>query len=130
VAQPVPDGLGLTYNNLPFYINVTVQPQGQAASGLAIQGDLNGSIQGPTNSSVVATVTSIQPTGPGTLPFPVGAVNVGPQALEPSGVNGGVTPFIGQVNMVPEPSSLAVMGILAGWAAFRLGIRRTGRKSR
>ena len=62
-AQPLPDGAGLTYTHLPFFINVTLQPQGlpaSSASQLNIQGEFNGTITGTSSSSVVATVTSVQ----------------------------------------------------------------------
>jgi hypothetical protein len=132
-AQALPEGTGLSYSHLPFYINVALQspgPSGSISSGLSIQGELNGTITGTTSSTVVATLTSVQATGPGMLPFPVDSFNVGPQTLAPSGVNGGMTSLMGQVNAVPEPTPLAMMGLLAASAGLRAGIRRTRRSSR
>jgi hypothetical protein len=133
VAQTIPDGLGITFNQLPFTISVVFHPQdssGLSESKLSIAGVLNGALQGSTTSSVVATVSSVQASaGPGPLPFPVDTFSVSPQTIAPSEVNGGVTPLMGLVTSaaVPEPAPLALVGMLAGWAALRL--RRTGRRS-
>ena len=78
---------------------------------------------------MVATVTSIQSTGPNPLPFSLSSFNVlTPQTLAPSGVDVGTTNLAGQVTAmsVPEPTTLAMLGILAGWAAYRR-ILRCGR---
>jgi len=137
-ARPLPDGAGLTYHNLPFYINVTFTPQGPPGSGasvipstLDIQGVLNGTITGTTSSDVVATVAKVTPTGTAALPFPVNTFNVlGPQTLAPSGINGGITSLMAQVSAtpqppaIPEPTPLAMMGILAMGVGLRRGLRR------
>jgi hypothetical protein len=114
---------------VPFGINVTFQTQGSSgmeSSGLSLQGEINGAIMGNQSSTAVATITSVQATGPDTLPFPVSSFNFGPQAIEPSGINGGITPLMGQITSaaVPEPTPLAFLGILAGWAALRSRLRR------
>jgi hypothetical protein len=131
-AQPLPDGIGLTYNHVSFGINVTFQTQGSSGmvtSGLSLQGEINGAIMGTQSSTAMATVTSVQATGPDTLPFPISSFNFGPQAIEPSGINGGITTLTGQVSAaVPEPTPLAIMGILAGWAALRSRCRRVTRR--
>jgi hypothetical protein len=137
-ARALPDGAGLTYHNLPFYIDVTLRPQGPPGSGtsvmpsgLSISGMLNGTVTGTTSSDVVATVTSVTQAGSAPLPFSLSSFNVlGPQTLAPSGINGGITSLMGQVNgaspppPIPEPTPLALMGILAVGAGLRAGIRR------
>jgi hypothetical protein len=138
VARALPDGAGLTYTNMPFYINVMLQPQDTSGSGtpvrpseLSIQGVLNGKITGTLSSDVVATVTSVTQVGSIPPPFDLSAFGVlGPQTLAPSGINGGVTSLMGQVTSagqpppIPEPTPLALMGILAVGAGLRMGIRR------
>jgi hypothetical protein len=56
---------------------------------------------------------------------------VSPQTLAPSGINGGLTSLIGQISgngspppPIPEPTALALMGILAIGAGLRVGLRR------
>ncbi len=133
-AQPIPNGLGMTYNQLPFDITVTFQPQGSSdleSSSLNLQGVINGAMMGSTSSTAVATLTSVQSTGPGTLPFPISAFDLGPQSISPSGLNGGITSLTAEVTSaaVPEPNPLAIMGILAGWAALRSRSRVRGQAS-
>jgi hypothetical protein len=134
-ARDLPDGAGLTYTNLPFYIHVDFSPQGSHSwsdsSELFVQGVLNGTVTGRTSSDVVATLTSVQSTGPSPLPFPLSSVNIlTPQTLAPSGINGGITSLMAQVKAspqppaIPEPTPLAMMGILAVGAGLRLGIRQ------
>src|SRR5262249_59445515 len=111
----------LTYHNLPFYIEVAFYPQGQngpvplgPSSSLAIQGVLNGTVTGTSSSDVVATITSVQASGPGILPFPLDSFNIlAPQTLAPSGINGGITPLIAQVAAVPEPTPIPLIGLLS-----------------
>jgi hypothetical protein len=129
VASPLPEGAGLTYNNLPFYITVWFNSQGpinfSTSSELSIRGVLNGTVTGSMSSNVVATVTSMQSFGPDPLPFSLDSFNVlTPQTLAPSGINGGNTAFMAQLNAIPEPGPLAMMGLLAGWAVLRLSLRR------
>jgi hypothetical protein len=126
-AQALPTGLGLTYEHLPFEIDATFQTQGSSGpetSTLKLQGEINGAIMGTTSSTAVATVTSVQATGPDALPFPVSSFDFSPQAIAASGVNGGTTPLTGQVSSIPEPTPLAIVALLAGWAAFRSRARR------
>ena len=80
----------------------------------------------------MATVTSIESTGPNPLPFPLTSFDVlTPQTLAPSGVDGGTTTLMGEVAeaSVPEPTPLAMMAILAIGAALRLGMRRIKSRS-
>jgi hypothetical protein len=126
-AQVLPTGLGLTYSHVPFEIDVNFQTQGSSGpetSGMKLQGEINGAILGAMFSNAVATISSVQATGPGTLPFPVSSFDFGSQAIAASGVNGGITPLMGQISAVPEPTPLAIVGILVGWAALRSRVRR------
>jgi hypothetical protein len=128
-APTVPDGATLSFANMPFFINVEFQPGGQTSdtSELSIHGELNGTLTGSTSSSVVATVTSVQSTGANSLPFTLDSFNVlAPQTLNPSGYNGGTTSLIGQVTALstPEPTPLALLGILAVGTALRSGLQR------
>ena len=136
-AEPLPAGAGLTYTNMPFYINVNFFPQptnwSVDPSELTIQGVLNGTITGTTSSNVLATVTSITSTGPNPLPFSLSSFNVlMPQTLAPSGINGGTTTLGGQVTSLstPEPTPLAMMAILSIGVGLRLGIRRIRDRAR
>ena len=75
----------------------------------------------------MATITSVESTGPNPLPFSLSSFNVlTPQTLAPSGIDGGTTSLIGQVSSmsIPEPTPLAMIGFLAGWAAYRRFLRR------
>ncbi len=130
-ARDLPSGSGLTYTNMPFFIDVQFTPQGGGSSSvseLQVQGVLNGTVTGTTSSNVVASVTSIQSIGQNALPFPLTAVGVlGPQTLAPSGINGGVTALAGQITSgwnVPEPTPLAMAGLMAALGACRLASRR------
>ncbi len=132
-APTVPSGATLTFTNMPFFISVEFQPNGQngPTPELTIQGGLNGTLTGTTSSDVVATVTSVQATGPYPLPFSLNSFNVlAPQTLAPSGINGGTTVLIGQVTALstPEPTPLAMLGLLAGWVAYRV-VGRRGRRT-
>lgn len=122
-----------TYNNTPFTIDVsfantlTPIPLGGTSPVVEISGVLNGSVSGSLSSDVIATFTSIQQTGFGSpLPFPLASLAVGaPQALSPSGINGGNTIVIASVNAIPEPTTLALFGaVIAG-----VGLRRWRRPS-
>jgi hypothetical protein len=133
-APTVPTGATLTFTNMPFFITVDFQsgtPKGNT-SALTIQGELNGTITSATSSNVVATATSIQSIGVNALPFSLSNFNVlTPQTLAPGGIDGGATTLIGQVTAMstPEPTPLALLGILAVGAVLRSGIRRIQRRS-
>jgi hypothetical protein len=136
-AEDLPSGAGLTYTNMPFYINVSVYPQATNwsvdPSGLSIQGVLNGTVTGSNASDVVATITSIESIGPNPLPFSLSSFSVlGPITLAPGGVDGGTTILMGQITdqSVPEPTPLAMMALLAIGAGLRLGMRRIKSRSR
>jgi hypothetical protein len=133
-ARPLPDGASLSYTNTPFYIDVMFtdasRPWLSGLSSLMIKGVLNGTATGSTYSNVVATVTSVQSNGLNPLPFSLDSFSVlSPQTLAPAGINGGTTAVIGQLTSmpqpapIPEPTPLALLGILAIGAAMRSGIR-------
>ena len=134
-APTVPTGATLTFTNMPFDISVQFDTNGNSPSDLSflnLQGMLNGVLTGASDSSVVATVTSIQSSGPVPLPFSVSSFDVlTPQTLAPSGIDGGSTTLIGQVSAMsmPEPTPLALLGILAVGTALRSGIRRIRRRN-
>ncbi len=139
-AEALPTGAGLTYSNMPFYVDVTFNNPQQTNNGfydeasLNIQGVLNGTVTGSTSSNVEATVTStsLQYTGPSFLPFSASSITfLTPQTLAPSGINGGITPLVASIALatpLPEPTPLVMMEVLAGWAAVRL-VRRRFRRS-
>ena len=126
----MPNGASLTFTDMPFYISVQFDTNGNSPSDssfLNIHGMLNGTLTGTSNSNVVATVTSVQATGPIPLPFSLNSFNVlTPQTLAPSGIDGGTTALIGQITALstPEPTPLALLGILVVGTALRSGIRR------
>jgi hypothetical protein len=136
-AQDLPSGAGLTYTNMPFYVSVSFYPQptnwSVDPSELSIQGVLNGTVTGSSASDVVATVTSIESTGPNPLPFSLSSLSIQtPLTLAPGGVDGGTTTLMGQITdqSVPEPTPLAMMAMLAIGAGLRLGMRRLKSRSR
>jgi hypothetical protein len=128
-SRALPEGAGLTYHNLPFYIKLNTEQVGggyASSGGLSIEGVLNGTVTGTTRSDVMATVTSIQPFGPGPLPFPLASFHIDvPQVLAAPGVNGGRTTLTARIDPtalpVPEPTSWVVfaMSLAAGFYQYR-----------
>jgi hypothetical protein len=138
----------LTANDTPFHIivNMGLQPpqngsQSWVTSQLEVDGVLNGTITGNTQSSMVATVTSVHQLGNGTLPFPLSDFQVlGPVTLTPYDQNpvkwpsnGGpfvyslsseLTAQVIPASSVPEPTTLAVLAV--GAAGYALRRRRRG----
>lgn len=131
-SRALPEGAGLTYHNMPFYITLTTEQVGGgygSSGGLSIEGVLNGTVTGTTRSDVLATVTSIRPFGPGPLPFPLASFHIdAPQVLAAPGVNGGLTTLTARIDPIPEPTSWAVfaMALAAGFSQFR---RTRGRRA-
>jgi len=134
----------LTTNDTPFHVlvNFGLQPPQNGSSSwvtsqLEISGVLNGSIVGNSQSSMVATITSVEQIGAGTLPFPASLFQVlAPLPITPYANNpvkwptqGGpflyslssqLTAQVSPANPVPEPTTLAILGIgLAGAAIGR-----------
>ncbi|MDR3638067.1 MAG: PEP-CTERM sorting domain-containing protein [Isosphaeraceae bacterium] len=132
----------LTAKDTPFHIIVSfgLQPpqggsQSWVTSKLEINGVLNGTIVGNSQSSMVASVTSVQQLGKGALPFPLSDFQVlVPVTLTPYNQNpvkwpttGGPFAYslsteldarINPVSSVPEPTTLAVLCVgIAGYAA-------------
>lgn len=140
----------LTASNTPFSVIVDIGVESAAkgpgqswvSSEVEVSGVLNGTIIGNSQSSMVATVTSVQQVGSGTLPFPMSDFHVvlGPVAITPYDDNpvrwdlpgspfhyslsSPLTAQVSVVSSVPEPTTMAVLCAgLAGYA-FR---RRRGR---
>lgn len=130
-AEALPAGASLTYTNLPFYIEVYFYPQGTGLydqfSELYVTGVLNGTVTGSNFSDVVATVMSFESPETASPPFSLGSISMPSQVLAPSAVNGGVTELVAVVaggSEVPEPSVLAMAGLLAGVGIGRVALRR------
>ncbi len=116
-----------TYNNTEFTIelqtnlagNVTPSSTVLPYSTIRLDGVLNGTVSATGQSTVVASILSIEPDAPMQipehqtvptldLPFPISALTVAqPVALNGSSTNGG-TPLVGYVTTVPEPSAFVV----------------------
>ena len=145
----MPGTEALTAKDTPFHVIVDFglqppqgNPQSWVTSKLEVDGVINGTITGNTQSSMVATVTSVHQLGTGTLPFPLSDFQVlGPVTLTPYDLNpvkwpanGG--PFLyslssqlsGQVSptaSVPEPATWAVLCVgIAGYAARKWSRRK------
>jgi hypothetical protein len=120
-AEPLPDGAGLTYTNLPFSIDIQFRDPSSTSStppvtDIVVQGVLNGTVTGTQASSVVASITSIEQNWATGTPLlsPTNLMIAVPQLLAPSGINGGVTPLIGQLSMpdpVPEAATVVLWGV-------------------
>ena len=134
VSRPLPEGAGLTYHDMPFYITLVAE-QGDGGydttSGLSIAGLLNGTVTGTTQSDVMATITSVQPYGMAPLPFPLSNFHVdAPQLLAAPGVNGGRTTLNVRIDPfpppIPEPTSWAVFALALVAGLHRLRRARRG----
>ena len=138
MVEPVPDGMTLPYNDVPFTITLTLRnlPEGPSnqpvgVDTLSLAGVLNGSVTGRYQSSLTATVNSVTWIGGDSpLPFPLSAFHVDTPLLlaasdtlaSASAPNYGITPLNATIT-IPEPASWACFG-LAGVAFW---LRRTRR---
>ncbi len=124
-----------TVNDLPFSVTADFKPA-DTSSGLGdafvnIKGVINGTFSGTTTSDLTATVTSVNATG-APLPFKLTDLQVlAPQILSAPGVNGGTSslyaylPTIPQAPSIPEPTTLALFGVvLAVAGVHRFRVRR------
>jgi len=145
-VNPLSAGQSVTYNNTPF--SITFAPTQVGNSGLtpgqnpfSITGVLNGTINGPSQSSVVATfnppptTATSDPTNPG-YQFNAGlyantlSVANNPLTLVPSTSNNGMTSI--QANLVsstytapvPEPSTILLFAATVAGLGLRRQIRR------
>lgn len=130
-TNPLPPGASLTFQNMPFYVDVMIYkgPVPSSAVELQVNGMLNGTLTGSTGSTLTATLSSVQQLWGSPLPFSLSNFHVElPQLVAPSGVNGGTTglyAYISQPLNTPEPTSCAVFALTAG--AGLCWIRRRGR---
>jgi hypothetical protein len=118
----------LTYTNTSFTIDAYIAEQPGTTGGpyvdVQFSGVLNGTITGNSVSDLLATVTSIQQVGGGTLPFPLAALLVDKQLLMPGGSS---TALVARAldlgaEQIPEPTSFALFGTVlvgAGLARWR-----------
>src|SRR5207249_4424995 len=138
LVAPLQPGVGATYDHTPFsitYLTNTVDgsPPLPNETPLTITGFLDGSINGPSQSNVVATFNPLDSTSFRTGGF-VNSLRILDAAvsLVPSSTNGGRTTAQGRnsvqqvpTNNSPEPATIAVF--LTAAAGF--GLRRRSRKT-
>ena len=132
---PLAPGVSTTYNQTPFQISLLPASYGSTTFGtdapvISLTGFLNGTVGGPSNSTVTATFNSVSPssislgTGNGSATFSLPSSIL----LAPSTSNGGQTSAQGLVTSsstgseapVPEPSTIALFLTTVGG----LGLRR------
>jgi hypothetical protein len=142
-VAPLPTGVSTTYTNTPFQITyLTNAINGTSITGtpdqVVLNGYLNGTITGGSQSSVLATFS---PSSPITFQTDglSNSINVLGQslALVPSTTNGGLTTAQAQIVVsgslsgvpVPEPTSIAVFVLaLGGGFGFKRRLRRAGQE--
>jgi hypothetical protein len=138
LVAALPTGQTTTYTNTPFHITYLANKVDglptDPATQVVVNGTLNGTIEGSSQSNVVASFNSTAP-----LPFQTGRLqnqlNVldNPLSLVPSTTNGGRTTAQAQVIVnevvppaIPEPTSVALFVT----AIVGLGLRRRLRVAR
>lgn len=135
--QALPAGVSTTYSNTPFEITyLTNSINGQSPSSatpVVLDGVLNGTVTGGSQSSVTATFSSSPP-----INFSTGGLQNSLQilgetlALVPSSTNGGITTAQAEIATsgslngvpVPEPASIAVFVMAMSGIGLRRQIRR------
>lgn len=137
-ATALADGHAVTFDHTPFDIKFTVdgvngvsgfQPNG---TPIDIRGELNGSLSGASQSSVVATFDK-----PAAAAFATGlyantlAITNSPLSIVPSSSNGGVstvqamlTTQITPATPAPEPSTVVLFAATIAGLGFRHRLRR------
>lgn len=146
-VKTLPAGQTVTYDNIPFTIKfATTQIGGDTptpnSTPFTISGHLSGTINGPSQSNVVATFDKLPPpptstdmTDPG-FQFKTGLyantlkIADNPLTLVPSSTNNGMTTV--QANLVtstyiapvPEPSTILLFAATAAGLGLRRQIRR------
>jgi len=132
---PLAPGVSTTYNQTPFQISLLPASYGSTTFGtdapvVSLTGFLNGTVSGPSNSTVTATFNSVSPStislgssGNGSATFSLPSSFL----LAPSTSNNGTTSAQGLVTSstssespVPEPSTIALFLTTVGG----LGLRR------
>jgi hypothetical protein len=128
LVAALPAGVSTTYTNTPFHVTFGVQQvdgTNTTITPITISGVLNGTITGPSQSSVIATFDPVSKPD-----FTVGASNNELSVLSttvslvPSTTNGGRTTaqaeLLSHIAPVPEPATIALfLTAIAG-----VGIRR------
>lgn len=129
----LPEGAEIVFKNVPFTINLTVTAPPDsldwASQTFTISGLLNGTLAGPNQSSLLATVSKVTESSyfNARLLDPTG-LNILPQAIGWGAQTGGTTytTMAGQLapgsivyGAVPEPTSALIFGI-AGAAGLML----------
>jgi hypothetical protein len=129
--QRIPSRTTLGVEDLPFEIQLWVWKPGSGPTGIDgpmihIEGRIDGSMKGTTESTLVAQVTSISAAaGSPPLPFDLKDFSVQlPQTIRPYAE--GPTRVYGYLN-IPEPSAVATL--LAGGALLLFHRRRRLRRS-
>ncbi len=130
VLSPLADGVTTTYSNTPVQISFLPSSYGSNSLGtdtpVVVSGVLNGVVDGPSSSTVTATLTPppnglINLGGNGTADFSLPTTTL---LLAPSTSNSGTTTAQGLVTLVeapvPEPSTIALFLTTVGG----LGLRR------
>ncbi|HEV3165771.1 MAG TPA: PEP-CTERM sorting domain-containing protein [Isosphaeraceae bacterium] len=137
LVAALPDGVSTTYNNTPFHITYLankVDGSVPSVNGtpITLNGVLNGTVHGGSQSDVVASFTT-----PGPTPFQTGnftnTLNLldSPVSLVPSTTNGGRTTAQAQIIVqavtppaIPEPTSIAVFLTAIAGLCLRRRLRR------
>jgi hypothetical protein len=140
-VAPLPATVSVSYNNTPFQVTLALTesngPPGMTTN-VTIDGYLNGTLSGSNQSTVIASVASILPTGPTlstpmtpnlSLVTPLGDLNVPfSLALVPASSGGGMTSFQADFGAtpVPEPSTLAFFAMAFGGIGLwrKRGVKR------
>ena len=136
VVGYLPPGVSTTYDHTPFTLNYTTMKvngtePSKNGTPITITGFLNGTIYGPSQSSVVATFSPISNPSFITDNYLNNLSVLDPQvSLVPSTTNGGRTTAQGHLRVnaapVPEPATIAVFATTLVGLALR---RRFSRKS-
>jgi hypothetical protein len=131
----LPEGQSKTFTNTQFLTTLTLLAPGPTIPtskryDLLLTGRLDGTLTGPSQSSVVMTITSVTPA-PVPLPadpafdpivappFPLDLLKLdGPLALNPASVAGGITVFHAQV-AAPELSTFSIFALAMGGLGLR-----------
>jgi hypothetical protein len=135
-VRPLPAGSSITYENLPFRIDMSIWPQGARPGDMitvSIKGVINGTITDTRGSSLTASLSPLSPwvasiNQKATLPFLLSDLKINlPILLAPSSVNGGksqVTAYLSSPMPIPEPATIALFGATFGLVALRSRSRR------